>query len=131
MPYWRFEDYITEAYANPFDGWYGQLDDELKAALDLFLTLLSETADWDELKPRKRKYRILDQKHAGLCELKLKLGNRKLRPVGILLRDEQRFILFGGCEENGRFTIPPNAFDEALLLKGAYDKGRGTTREHL
>jgi hypothetical protein len=107
------------------------LEDELKAALDPFLMLLAETEDWDEPKPRKRKYRVLEQQHAGLCELKLKLGKRKLRPVGVLLREDRRFILFGGCEENGRFTIPPNAFDEALILKGAFEQGRGTTREHI
>jgi hypothetical protein len=93
---------------------------------------LAETEDWDELKPSRRKYKILTRRHAGLCELKFRVDGRKFRPIGILHSEIREFVFLGGCEKKGFFgtTFPLNAFDEALRLKQAYDEGKGAIRDH-
>ena len=129
-------DYLTEGpppVTNPVSDWYGTLEPQIQAEFDVFVKTMAETEDWDEPKEKERKYEELSRKHAGLCELKFKVGKRRFRPVGILHRGIREFIFLGGCEEKGWFgtTDPANAFDNALRLKQAYDQGRGTTREHI
>jgi hypothetical protein len=135
MPFWRFMDYITEGpvRTNPVSDWYGSLEPPVQAEFDVLVRTLAETDDWDRPKLSKRKYKVLIHRHAGLCELKFKVGDRKFRPIGILHSGIREFIFLGGCEKTGFFgtTDPPEAFDRALLLKEAYDKNRGTTREHI
>jgi len=131
MPAWQFKDYVTEDQRSPILEWYGTLPEDVQAAFDLLVKVLSETEDWDEVKPTKRKYKELTKGHAGLCELKLKVGDRKFRPLGILRRETREFIFLGGVEKIGQnATDPEGAFDSALHLKGRFDEGRGVTRDY-
>jgi len=135
VAFWRFVDYLTEGppRTNPVSDWYGTLDPDVKAAFDALVRTLEETEDWDEPKPKDRKYKELSGKHVGLCELIFKVEGRNFRPIGILHREIREFIFLGGCEKKGWFgtTDPVNAFDNALLLKAAYEQEKGTTREHV
>jgi hypothetical protein len=93
---------------------------------------LSETEDWDEPKPRKRKYKELRREHEGLCELFLIWGTRSFRPIGILHREIREFIFLGGCEKLGKdVTDPKGAFDSALRFKQQFDARRGIIREYF
>jgi hypothetical protein len=133
MAVWKFLDYVTEGHRNPVSEWYGTLEPDLQAEFDVLVRTLEETENWDGPKEKNRKYKELTERHNGLCELKFKVGKRKFRPVGIRHVEIREFIFLGGCEKKGFFgtTLPPNAFDDALRLKEAYDKGKGATREHL
>jgi hypothetical protein len=131
MAFWRFMDYITEDNRCPIIEWYGIQDDDVQAEFDLLVKDLSETDDWDEPKPTKRKYRVLTKRHVGLCELKFKVHGRKFRPLGILARENREFVFLGGCEKQGMNTIPPDAFDAAFRLKEPFEDGRGGIREHI
>jgi hypothetical protein len=134
MPAWEFRQYLTEdrPCRCPILDWYGTLGDDIRAIFDLLVKELAETEDWNEPKPRKRKHKVLIGRHAGLCELKFKVGRRRFRPIGIWLQESRTFVFLGGCEKIGRdLTVPEDAFDEALKLKQAYDLGRGDTREHF
>ena len=75
MAIWRFKDYLTEDRRSPILEWYGTLPEEAQVEFDLLVKVLSETEDWDEVKPTKRKYKELTRQHAGLCELKFKLAS--------------------------------------------------------
>jgi hypothetical protein len=131
MPYWRFKDYVTEDRRSPLLEWYGMLDGDVQAAFDLLLKFLSETEDWDEAKSSRKKYKELFGKHEGLCELILKVGKRKFRPLGILHRDSREFVFLGGAEKVGQgVTDPEGAFDLALHLKKQFDEGKGVTRDY-
>jgi hypothetical protein len=132
MAIWRFMDYVTEDQRSPILEWFGTLPEEVQAAFDVLVKSLSETEDWDEAKPRKRKYKELIREHDGLCELILNVGERSFRPLGILRRETQEFVFLGGCEKVGQgATEPEGAFDTALHLRGQLDEGRGVTREYL
>ncbi len=131
MAYWKFLDYITEDRHNPILEWYTTLETDVRAAFDVLVQDLSGTEDWDAPKPRKRKYRLLRRRHIGLCELIFRVGNRKFRPLGVLISENREFIFLGGCEHRRFFSIPANAFDEALRLKSLFEQGRGATREHV
>lgn len=132
MRFWTFLDYLTEARTNPLSDWYGTLEPEVQAAFNVLVDFLEITENWDHQKPKKRKYKMLTEKHIGLCELKFKVGSRKFRPFGIRHGEIREFVFLGGCEKKGFFgtTDPPNAFDNGVILKKAYDVGKGTTREH-
>lgn len=132
MSTWSFLDYITEAHVCPVVIWYGTLGAEVQAEFDVVVDLLERTEDWDAQNKTRRKYKELTRRHAGLCELRFTLEGRKFRPIGIRDAAVRQFIFLGGCEKKGFFgtTEPPNAFDDALLLKQAYEQGRGTTRAH-
>jgi hypothetical protein len=131
MPCWQFRDYVTEDRRSPLLEWYGMLDEEAQAAFDVLLKTLSETEDWDEVKSTRRKYKELFGQHAGLCEIILTVNRRKFRPLGILIRGTQEFILLGGAEKIGHGTTDPEgAFDMALRLKKQFDEGRGATRDY-
>jgi hypothetical protein len=131
MSFWRFADYVTEEHRCPIIEWYGTQEDDVQAEFDLLVKDLSESEDWDEPKPRKRKYKVLTRQHTGLCELKFRVEGRKFRIIGIWLRENREFIFLGGCEKRKTFTIPPDAFDAAFRLKELLDRGKGTTREHV
>jgi hypothetical protein len=130
MAFWEFRDYVTDDQRSPLLEWYGMLDGDIQAAFDLLLKNLAETEDWDEVKPKRRKYKELTREHNGLCELFLNVDGRSFRPLGILHRDIRVFILLGGCEKLGQdSTEPEGAFDSALRFKRQLDAGRGVTRE--
>jgi hypothetical protein len=134
MAFWQFKDYVTDEIPprSPMLDWYGTLPEEVQAGLDVLLKTLTETEDWDEAKPSKRKYKELTREHQGLCELLLKVGKRNFRPVGILQREIREFIFLGGAEKVGQgATDPEGAFDAALNLKRQFEEGRGVTREYL
>lgn len=129
MAYWRFTEYVTdEPRRCPIIERYGTLEPTVQAEFDILVKVLSETNDWDHVKP---KYKDLNREHAGLCELRLKVGRRHFRPIGILLRDERTFIFLGGCEKLGRgATQPAGAFDRAARLKEHLETGRGAIRDY-
>jgi hypothetical protein len=132
MPFWWFKEYVTDQQRCPIVDWYGMLEPEAQAAFDLTVKVLSETEDWDEVKATRRKYKELSRSHQGLCELKFKLGRRRFRPLGVLIRDNREFVFLGGCEKKGRGeSDPPGAFAGALRLKKQFEEGRGRTREHI
>lgn len=131
MPYWEFLDYITERHENPIQNWYGTLTPQAKADFDALVLALSQTDDWDETKKKKRKYKELERKHKGLCELILKVEGKNLRPLGVLRRELRQFVFLGGCEKHAFWTFPLGAFDSALQLLGQLDQGKGATREHV
>jgi hypothetical protein len=137
MAFWRFLDYITEANQNPIGDWYGKQRPDIQVDFDHLIKALSETKDWDEPKPKRRKYKLLTEKHSEMCELKFnattkRLGvARKHRVVGLWLKEQRTFILFGACQKWKFFTIPIDAFDAALRLKEAFDLGRGGLSEHF
>jgi hypothetical protein len=131
MAFWRFLDYITEGHQNPISDWYGTLIPEAQAEFDVLVKTLSETEDWDGPKRKKRKYKQLTKAHVGLTELIFKVNAKNLRPIGILVNVHREFIFLGGCEKHTFWTVPRNAFDEALRLKVKFEQGRGTTREHI
>jgi hypothetical protein len=137
MSFWQFREYLTDGMPPrcPIIEWYGTLGGDIQAVFDLLVLELMETEDWSktEPNPRKRKYKVLTEKHAGLCELRFKFeGKRKFRPLGIWRPDKCDFIFLGGCEKTGQdLTIPEGAFDSALKLKNAFDAGKGETREYL
>ena len=131
MARWEFFDYITEAHKNPIQDWYGTLAAQQKADFDALVLALSETEDWDAPKERKRKYKELEGKHKGLCELILKVERKNLRPLGALRREQRQFIFLGGCEKHGFWIVPPGAFDAALTLKKKFDQGKGAPRAHV
>jgi len=132
MAFWEFKDYVTADQRSPILEWYGTLDEDVQAAFDLLVKGMAETEDWDEVKPRRRKYKELTRQHEGLCELFLKVNERSFRPIGILRRETREFIFLGGCEKVGQgATDPEEAFDSALRLKQQFDAGRGVTREYF
>jgi hypothetical protein len=131
MPHWEFLDYITEGHQNPVMEWWGMLTPQAKADFDALVLTLSETEDWDEPKKKKRKYKELERKHRGLCELILKVEGKNLRPLGVLRQEQRQFVFLGGCEKHAFWTVPPRAFDKALKLKEQLDQGKGTTRAHV
>jgi hypothetical protein len=131
MAFWEFKDYVTDDQRSPLLEWYGRLDGDIQAAFDLLLKALSETEDWDEAKPKRRKYKELTRQHQGLCELFLNVDGRSFRPFGILHRDARIFVVLGGCEKLGQdLTDPEEAFDSALRLMRQYHDGRGATRDY-
>jgi hypothetical protein len=131
MPYWEFKDYVTEDHLSPLVIWYGSLDPNVKAAFDLLLKNLAETEDWDEAKSSRKKYKELKVQHAGLCELRFKVGPRSFRPLGVLQRELRFFVLLGGAEKIGQdLTVPEGAFDEAFRLMGHLAEGRGAIRDY-
>jgi len=131
MPFWRFTQYVTDQPRCPIIEWYGTLEADAQAAFDILCKVLSETEDWDEVKPNRRKYKELFKEHKGLSELLFNLGRRQFRPIGLLLRDRHEFLFLCGCIKTGRGTTdPPNAFSDALQLKIQYEAGRGYTRDH-
>lgn len=131
MAFWKFKDYVTEDHRSPFLEWFGILDEDVQAALDLLLKNMAETENWDEVKPKRRKYKKLNRQHKGLYELLLKVGKRKFRPLGILCLETKEFIFFGGAEKVGRGTTDlKGGFNEALRLKEKFDEGRGETRDY-
>src|SRR5277367_4259777 len=101
MPVWTFLDYVTEGHACPIVDWYGTLPAEAQAAFDVLVDTLAETSDWDEPKESRRKYKVLTNRHLGLCELKFRVADRKFRPIGILRPETREFIFLGGCEKKG------------------------------
>ena len=132
MAIWQFMDYVSEDQRSPLLEWYGTVPEEVQAAFDVLVKSLSETEDWDEIKPRRRKYKELIREHKGLCELILNVDDRSFRPLGILRRETREFVFLGGCEKIGQgATDPEGAFDAALHLKAQLDEGRGVTREYL
>lgn len=131
MAFWKFFDYITEQNRNPIQDWYGTVGSEVQAAFDVLVQELAGTEDWDAPKPKKRKCRLLKDKHAGMYELIFKVGKQKFRPLGIMYQDRREFVLLGGCEHRRWQNIPPGAFDDAFKLKEFLEQGRGTTREHV
>lgn len=131
MSFWRFTDYVTESLRCPIIEWYGTQGEDVQAEFDLLVKDLSESENWDEPKPGKRKYKLLTKQHSGLCELMFRVERRKFRLIGILVRENREFIFLGGCEKRRTFTIPPDAFDAAFRLKELLDLGRGVTREHV
>ncbi len=123
-------DCVTEDQRSPICDWYGTLEPEVQAEFDLLVKTLSETPDWTQPK-RKRKYKELTRQHAGLCELLLKVGKRKFRPIGIVFHQNRRFIFLGGCEKVGHgLTDPEGAFDSALRLKERFEERRGAIRDY-
>lgn len=133
MAPWRFSEYVTDEEPRrcPIIEWYGTLDDDVKVAFDLLVKELSETDDWDEPKPSKRKYRELKQEHTGLCELLFKVGKRQFRPLGVRRVEAREFVFLGGCEKAGRGrTTPDDAFNSALHMKEALEAGRGASRDY-
>jgi hypothetical protein len=131
MPFWTFLEYLTEEPRSPISDWYGTLDGGIQAEYDLLIKTLAETEDWDEAKPKKRKYKELTRQHAGLCELFLNVHGRSFRALGILYRYTRVFIFLGGCEKLGRdLTNPEGAFDSALQLMRHFNEGRGVTRDY-
>jgi hypothetical protein len=131
MAHWEFLDYITEGppKKNPVMDWWGTLTPQGKADFDALVVVLSETEDWDE--PKRKKYKELKGRHKGLCELILKVEGENLRPLGVLRRQQRQFVFLGGCEKHGLWTVPPEAFDNALKLKEQLDQGKGATRAHV
>jgi hypothetical protein len=131
MGVWQFLDYITENHVNPVSEWYQKhLDDDGKAQFDILVKIMSVTEDWDEVKEKERKYKELERDRIGLAQLMFKVKRKNFRPIGLLRRQEREFIFLGGCEKHPFWTVPPNAFDEALRLKAQLEQGRGATREH-
>lgn len=131
MAFWRFTQYVTDHQRCPIVEWYGTLEPDAQADFDLLCKVLSETEDWDEVKPSKRKYKELSREGAGLFELLFNTGRRQFRPLGLLFRDKREFLFLGGCVKLGRGrTDPPNAFSTALRLKELYVSGKGNTRDH-
>lgn len=131
MAYWEFLDYITEDHRNPVLEWYGALAPPVRADFDLLVLTLSETEDWDEAKPKKRKYKELVRNYPGLYELIFKVGKINFRPLGIFKRSERQFIFLGGCEKHTFWTVPADAFKDAYRLKTKFDQGKGATRAHI
>jgi hypothetical protein len=131
MAYWRFTEYLTEEPRCPIIEWYGLLDADVQAALDLLVKILSETEDWDEASSNRRKYKELSRHHVGLCELRFKVGRRRFRPLGIIDKENRTFMFLCGCEKFGRgATDPEGAFEIALRLKEQFEAGRGVEREY-
>lgn len=131
MAFWQFLDYVTENHVNPVSEWYQKhLDDDEKAEFDLLVKTLSITEDWDEVKEKDRKYKELERDRVGLTQLMFKVKRKNFRPIGVLKRAAREFIFFGGCEKHPFWTVPANAFDQALRLKAQWEQDRGATREH-
>src|SRR5260370_26953269 len=141
MKYWRFMDYYTEDGINLISEWYFGQEATVRAAFDTTIDELSKTRSveqWESAEQGKR----LKGRHAGLCEVKFKIGKRKFRPVGFIsifpVEDELNntfsageFVLILGCEKSGRIYIPNNAFDTALELQALYlEQSKGNIHEH-
>lgn len=131
MAFWQFYEYITENRQNPMSDWYGMIKPEELAAVEVFIDTMANTEDWDEPKPKERNYKELTKKHVGLTQLILEVNGKPFRLIGTLNRIENKFIFFGACEKHTWWTIPPNAFDNALRLKELWDQGRGNIREYV
>jgi hypothetical protein len=132
MPPWIFREYLTEPpVRSPFLIWYGTLQPSEQAEVDVLIKEMAATEDWDDVRPSRKKYKQLTKKHAGLCELILKIGKRQFRILGVRRIENQEFILLGGLEKAGRGTSnPEDAFELAMLMKDAFRAERGTTRDY-
>jgi len=121
-------DYWPKAGRNPIAKWYGTQDDEVRAEFDVTVHFLEETEDWetDEVKEFKQ----LTGEHLGLSEIKLKVGKRKFRLLGIYLPEQRQFVFLAGLEKSGRVRIPDDAFEVALEYKRRFEAGEGFTYEH-
>lgn len=138
MTPWRFMDYVTEEGANPIQEWYDQQDDAVRAEFDQTLLTLMQTDDWEA--DDVEAFKVLTAEHVGLSELRFyvderppgrrKATRRRFRPLGIYNREKREFLLLGACEKKGMNTIPRDAFDSAMRLKGQFEQSRGRTCEH-
>ena len=136
MAAWRFFEYVSAGGENPFRNWYLKQDEEVRAALDL--TVYERTATHDWLTPpsrhAKKQFKVLDQEHAGLAELRFWTdgGRRRFRVAGIYDPWGRRFVLLDGCEKEmgGEIYLPSDAFDKALKHKAALESGKGHLVDH-
>lgn len=139
MPFWEFLDYVTDSGRVPVEDWVvNHLTTEERAEFDAAVDYLQRIYDWDSLPRARRKYKELQRELAGLTELRFSRTvqsggrNRKthFRPLGIMNRNDHRFILLGGFQKGRPNPIPGNAHELALRYKQEYEEGRGSTNAH-
>lgn len=139
MTPWAFRDYFLETGGCPIREWYAGQDPAVQVAFDATVDILKATDDWTD--PKVKEFKQLSGPHAGLSEILFdveartlgarKASKRRFRPVGVLRQYEREFIFLMGCEKSGRIYMPTGAFDTALKLKAALDKGLGAIDEHI
>lgn len=138
---WEFLDYVTDSKKVPIEIWAtNHLSKAERAEFDLAVDYMQRIDDWDTVKKAKKKYEELQRDLAGLTELKFSTTTRsggrnhrkQFRPLGILIRQEKRFIFLGGFQKGrpGSPPIPSQAFTLALRYKREYEDRRGNTRVH-
>lgn len=138
MSLWRFFDYCTEDGVNLIQVWYLEQDGKVRAAFDATVFVLGATKDWED--PKVKEFKLLQNRHAGLAELRFDIDvrpprapksyKRRFRPVGIWRPEQRQFILLLGCEKTRLTYTPAGAFDTALKYKRQFEQGRGWIREH-
>lgn len=131
MAFWQFTDYITEDNQWPFNNWWKTLHPRIQNGIDVVIQNLGKLETWDDVEVSERKYEVLTGEHAGICELKLKAMNRKVRPFGIMFEDRKEFMLICGGIEHGHGYVPKDALENALKLKAAFEQGKGGPRGHV
>lgn len=136
---WEFQDYVTSDGKVPVEDWCNnQLSAAERAEFDVAVDYLRRIEDWDSVRKSKRKYRQLTRELEGLTEIKFDVTTQKegsntkkrFRPVGILKREEQKFIFLGGFQKSQKGPVPEDAFEKLLKRKQDFENNRGSTREH-
>lgn len=138
MALWRILDYRTSDGENLIAEWYKKQDRGVQAGFDGALMILRAVEDW--LNPPLDEFKVLEERHLGLCEVRFdiqvfnrtlkKVFKRKFRPVGIWWPKDHEFMFILGCEKSGRMYDPPCAFDLALKYKARFENGEGEACEH-
>jgi len=136
---WTLRDYFPETGGCPIREWYARQDAAVQANFDATVNILRATDDWTASEVKE--FKLLSAAHAGLAEIVFdvevrkagarKVSKRKFRPVGVFRPEEREFIFLLGCEKSGRIYIPSDAFEKALKLKAAFEKGLGAIDDHI
>jgi hypothetical protein len=131
MASWSLWDYVTEDQTVPIRDWYDVQDESAQAALDNAVLLLRAANDWTD--PKRKEFKELHRKHAGLSEIRFwPFGRfRKFRVAGIYRPDSREFIFLVGCEKQLGLYIPRGVFDLAMKYKRDLEAGKGDLREHV
>jgi len=141
MAQWRFLDYYTDGSPPtcPILDWLGKQDKRVLVALDATITTLKSEPDWDDPEVLEFKF-FTEEPFAGLGELRFQIiervaGSKKeikrrFRIPGIYRPNEREFIMLTGCEKSGRIKIPQYAFEDAMAMKVAFEKGKGEVDDH-
>lgn len=111
-----------------------------QAQFDATLMILQATPNWEAADVEE--FKVLTGKHKGLGEIRFHINvsdhgsrrpyRRRFRPVGIWPPIvEGEFIILVGCEKRRATYTPHAAFDIALMRKVEFEKGKGSTSEHI
>lgn len=145
MGRWEFLDYHTDENPPkyPIRDWMAKQDRRVIQALEATITTLKGARIWDD--PKVLEFRLFKEgQFVGLSELRFSIEDvnpfnpkqkkkikRRFRIAGIWRPEDHDFILLTGCEKSGYMKIPPDAFEQAMAMKIAYERdGRGDVDEH-